>query len=119
MIEVFCTQAYLLFRGKNSFVLTDFELNVFRKWELNSPIQQTYLQNSIKRKESILVSLENGDLLRINLDNSFPITLLEYKVQITFFQFNRDMSMMLLIDVNKNLVVFKYDAETLELKQLF
>lgn len=53
------------------------------------------------------------------MDNIFPVVLLDYKVEITYFEVNTFMTQILIIDKNKNLLVYEFKPESLYLEQKF
>lgn len=83
-------------------IQTDFELRVLRSWHFESDITYTEFLPNSKRKESILVCLASGEILKMTADNSFPCQLFDYKVPISYSQASKDRQKLLVVDQNMN-----------------
>ena len=116
--KVFCTITYLIFKLKKSIILTDFQLNILKTWNFNYLINFINVYSCLKRKESAIVCLENGEIIKINFDNPFPVTILDYKLSILFFEFNENREKFLIIDKNFNFNLYQYNPENLSTTQL-
>ena len=116
-IHVYTLQANLLVVYPSFVLLTDFGLNTLKSWKFSSPVVFTKCFNGMKRKESMLVSLTNGELLKLSIDNPFTARLLDYKVPITYFELNSNRTKLLIVDDNANFVLYDYSIESLALKE--
>ena len=116
--KVFCTITYLIFKLKKSIILTDFNLNILKSWNFNYLINFVNVYSCLKRKESAIVCLENGEVIKINFDNPFPVTILDYKLSIKYFELNKKREKFMIIDKNYNFSLYNYNPETLSTTQI-
>lgn len=117
-IEVYALQANLLVVYPNFVLLTDFELKTLKSWKFSANIVYTRCYKGMKRKECLLLSLSNGELQKLSIDNPFTVRLLDYRVPITYFELNSNKSKVLIIDSNSNFVFYDYSIESLNLKEV-
>ena len=52
----------------------------------------------MKRRENIFLSLENGELHKLAIENPFSVVLLNYKVPIVKFDISKDKEHLIIID---------------------
>ncbi len=114
--DIVVTKANLLFRLSNKIILSDFELNILRTWVFKHPITHLHFFKGLKRKESCVISQKNGKLHLISLNNPFPVEILDYKLKIEIFKVNLLRDKYLLIDENKNLTLYTFIQESLEMR---
>lgn len=75
-----------------------------REWILDGKI--TYLKTigGPPRREHFIIGLSNGQVLKIFVDNSFPIQLYRASVGITKCDINVTKKKLAILDLNKNLI---------------
>ena len=84
-----------------------------REWVLESLIRYIKVLGGPAKKESLLVGLKNGNVMKIFIDNSFPIVLIKQNVPIRCVDISLGKTKLAVVDDNSNLSV--YDLVTKDL----
>lgn len=92
--------------------LYDFFGTVEREWVLTSPTTCLRVVGGPPRMEGILIGTEDGQVLKVFADNSFPIVLHNAGSRIRFADLNCSRKRLAVIDWNKNLLVIDLASQT-------
>ncbi|KAL9653142.1 hypothetical protein ABK040_006358 [Willaertia magna] len=84
----------------------DFKGNLQRIWELDTSIKYLKVIGGPPFKESLLVGLANGVVLKVFVDNPFPIQLLKHDYSIRCLDLNMTRRKLALVDQNNDLIVY-------------
>jgi intraflagellar transport protein 122 len=84
-----------------------------REWVLESLIRYIKVVGGPSKRENLLVGLKNGHVLKIFVDNSFPVVLIKQNVPIRCIDISPNKLKLAVVDDNSNLSV--YDLVTKEL----
>jgi intraflagellar transport protein 122 len=93
--------------------MMNFVGEIEREWILESLIRYIKVLGGPSKKESLLVGLKNGNVLKIFIDNSFPIVLIKQNVPIRCVDVSLGKTKLAVVDDNNNLSV--YDLVTKDL----
>lgn len=86
-----------------------------REWILEASITYVKVVSGPPKQESLLVGLANGVVVRIFIDNAFPIPITNQVSQIKLVDISADKTKIVLIDEHKSMFVF----DTKSMAQLF
>ena len=93
--------------------MMNFAGEIDREWMLESLIRYIKVIGGPPKKESLLVGLKNGNVLKIFIDNSFPVILIKQNVAIRCVDISPNKNKLAVVDDNSNLSV--YDLPTQKL----
>ena len=93
--------------------LMNFQGKKEREWVLDSSIRYIKVIGGPPGKEGLLVGLKNGTVLKIFVDNPFPIKLIKQTTAIRCLDLNCDRTKLAVVDENADCLV--YDVATKEL----
>lgn len=93
--------------------MMNFAGEIEREWVLESLIRYIKVLGGPAKKESLLIGLKNGNVLKIFIDNSFPIVLIKQNVPIRCVDISLGKTKLAVVDDNSNLSV--YDLVTKDL----
>lgn len=103
---IFCMEKKLSLMNLNG----DFE----REWILDSLIRYIKVIGGQQKREGLLVGLKNGTVLKIFLDNAFPVILCKQEVPIRCVDLSIEGKLLAIVDDNANLTVIDlHTKETL------
>nr|CAG4716983.1 unnamed protein product [Naegleria fowleri] len=100
------TYGNLIFCHEKELNLYDFKGNLQRVWDLDAPIKYIKVIGGPPFKESLLVGLSNGSILKIFVDNPFPVQLLKHDYSIRSLDLNMSRRKLALVDQNNDLMVY-------------
>ena len=100
------TYGNLIFCHEKELHLYDFKGNLQRVWDLEAPIKYIKVIGGPPFKEAILVGLANGSILKIFVDNPFPVQLLKHDYSIKSLDLNMSRRRLALVDQNNDLMVY-------------
>jgi len=92
--------------------LLNFKGDKEREWVLDAVIRYIKVVGGPPRKEGLLVGLKNGQVLKIYVDNLFPIPVVTHERAIRCLDLSASRRHLALVDHNANVVV--YDMHTQE-----
>ena len=92
--------------------MLSFSGDLVREWILESLIRYIKVLGGPEKRETLLVGLKNGKVLKIFTDNSFPIVLINQNVPIRCLDMSQSRKRLAVVDDNSNLTV--YDMITKE-----
>lgn len=86
-----------------------------REWVLEAPIKYVRVVSGPPKRESLIVALSNGVVVRIFIDNAFPIPLIKQTTSIKSVDISADKKKIVVIDDFESMFVY----DILSKKQLF
>lgn len=96
----------------NRMQLINFQGQIDREWNLESTIRYIKVIGGMPGKEGVLLGLKNGQVLKVFVDNSFPIILLKHIFPVKCVDISLYKQKVALVDEKSNLIVF--DLKTQE-----
>lgn len=104
--------SHALFANDNRIQVYNFLGELEREWILDAKV--TYLKTigGPPKREHALVGLANGQVLKLFVDNSFPITLYRTTVAVLKCEINVAKKKLAVLDLNKNLIGFDLISQT-------
>ncbi len=76
-----------------------------REWTMNAPVTFMKVVGGPSRKEGLLVGTEEGQVLKIFINNSFPVNLYTASAKVVSADLSASKKKLSVIDGNKNLIV--------------
>eukprot|EP00735_Rhodelphis_limneticus_P013896 TRINITY_DN7858_c0_g1::TRINITY_DN7858_c0_g1_i1::g.23657::m.23657 TRINITY_DN7858_c0_g1::TRINITY_DN7858_c0_g1_i1::g.23657 ORF type:complete len:1206 (-),score=375.70,sp/A8WGF4/IF122_XENTR/55.15/0.0,WD40/PF00400.27/1e+02,WD40/PF00400.27/1.8e-10,WD40/PF00400.27/5.9e+02,WD40/PF00400.27/14,WD40/PF00400.27/0.33,WD40/PF00400.27/13,WD40/PF00400.27/0.039,WD40/PF00400.27/1.9e+02,Coatomer_WDAD/PF04053.9/43,Coatomer_WDAD/PF04053.9/56,Coatomer_WDAD/PF04053.9/70,Coatomer_WDAD/PF04053.9/0.32,Coatomer_WDAD/PF040 len=107
------TSLHIILCQEKKLQLYNFEGHKEREWILESVIRYIKVIGGPSGKEGLLVGLKSGLVLKIFIDNPFPIQLIRHKVSIRCLDLSASRRKLAIVDENANVTV--YDVHTKEL----
>lgn len=92
------TSRNYLFSSENKLEMYGFSGEKEHEWSFDAPIRYIKVIGGPKGKESLLVALKDGQILKIFVNNAFPITLLQHKFPIMCVDINMTRSKLAVVD---------------------
>lgn len=77
-----------------------------REWILESQIKYVKVVSGPPKAESLLLGLQNGVVMRIFLDNAFPIPIVKQTTSISLVDISADKSKLVVIDDHQSMFVY-------------
>lgn len=90
---------------KKKLQLLKFSGDLEREWVFDAVIKCIKFVGGPPSRENILVGLSNGNVLKVFIDNSFPVVLFNHSVSIDSADLSVDKKKLAIVDDNKNLTV--------------
>jgi intraflagellar transport protein 122 len=109
---VVCTNHLVLCHEKRLQCLT-FEGIKEREWLMESPIRYIKVVGGPPGRECLLLGLKNGQVLKIYLDNAFPVSLVKASSAIRCLDLSASRKKLAVVDENNQCLV--YDVQKKEL----
>eukprot|EP00828_Plagiopyla_frontata_P043467 TRINITY_DN678_c0_g1_i2.p1 TRINITY_DN678_c0_g1~~TRINITY_DN678_c0_g1_i2.p1 ORF type:complete len:953 (-),score=153.20 TRINITY_DN678_c0_g1_i2:31-2889(-) len=106
------TSSYIILCLEQKLQMLSFSGDLVREWILESLIRYIKVLGGPEKRETLLVGLKNGKVLKIFTDNSFPIVLINQNVPIRCLDMSQSRKRLAVVDDNSNLTV--YDMITKE-----
>ena len=75
------------------------------EWVFESTIKCIKVIGGPTKKENILVGLNNGNVLKVFINNSFPVVLAQHSISIVVCDLSIDKKKLAIVDLNNNLTV--------------
>eukprot|EP00164_Ancoracysta_twista_P001588 GFYU01002082.1.p1 GENE.GFYU01002082.1~~GFYU01002082.1.p1 ORF type:complete len:1195 (-),score=419.63 GFYU01002082.1:77-3661(-) len=107
------TSNHIILCQEKRLLLYNFVGHKEREWILESVIRYIKVVGGPSGREGLLVGLKNGTILKIFIDNSFPIVLIKQKTSIRCLDLSASRNKLAVVDEHANLLV--YDLRTKEL----
>lgn len=104
--------SHALFSKDNRIQVFNFLGELEREWILDAKV--TYLRTigGPPKREHALVGLANGQVLKLFVDNSFPIVLYRTTVAVLKCEINVSKKKLAVLDLNKNLIGYDLITQT-------
>jgi len=84
-----------------------------REWILESQIKYVKVVSGPPKAESLLLGLQNGVVMRIFLDNAFPIPIVKQTTSISLVDISADKSKLVVIDDHQSMFVYDIKSQQL------
>eukprot|EP00898_Chlorokybus_atmophyticus_P005973 jgi/Chlat1/6377/Chrsp44S05756 len=97
--------------------LLDFHGQKEREWMLESIIRYIKVVGGPAGKEGLLVGLKNGNIVKIFIDNPFPIPLIKHTASIRCLDLSASRKKLAVVDENTNVVVYSLTTKELLLEE--
>lgn len=107
------TSQHIILCQEKKLQLYNFKGRKDREWVLDSVIRYIKVVGGPIGREGLLVGLKSGLVLKIFIDNSFPIQLIHHKTSIRCLDLSAARGKLALVDENTSVLV--YDTKTKEL----
>ena len=96
--NLFVTSQNLVLVFEKKIQLLAFTGILTKEWILESFIRYVKVISGPPKKESLLIGLQNGVVMRIFLDNAFPIPIVKQTTSIALVDINADKSKLVVVD---------------------
>lgn len=104
------TQHHLILCKDQKLSLINFEGESLREWVLESYVRYMKVLGGYPKREALLLGLRNGDVLKLFIDNTFPMLLVKQNVPVRSMDINQKKTKVAVVDDNSTLSV--YDLTT-------
>jgi len=110
---LFVLSQHLVLTFEKKVQLLSFSGILEREWVLDSSIRYVKTISGPPKRESLLVALKNGTVLKIFVDNAFPIPIVKQTTSIRLVDISSDKQKLAVVDDHNSL--FVYDVRSQEL----
>lgn len=93
--------------------IISFEGDIVHKWTFDSQIKFVKVMGGPKGKEGVLVGLKDGHVLKIFIDNPFPIALIQHKFSISSADINLSSKKIAIVDDEHTCSVYELAGKKL------
>lgn len=111
--NLFVTSQNLVFIFDKKIQLLAFTGILVREWILEASIKYVKVVSGPPKRESLLVGLDNGVVLRIFIDNAFPIPIVNQMTSIQLVDISADKTKIVLIDEHQSMFVYDIKSQQL------
>lgn len=108
---------HVLICSEQRLSLCNFNGEIEREWELESPIRFLQTNGGPPGRESILVGLKSGQVCKLFVDNQFPVTLVKHTSPIRCVALSLYRTKLAIVDDNDNLLVHDLKTQQLVFQQ--
>eukprot|EP00927_Polykrikos_kofoidii_P071466 TRINITY_DN6772_c0_g1_i1.p1 TRINITY_DN6772_c0_g1~~TRINITY_DN6772_c0_g1_i1.p1 ORF type:complete len:1294 (+),score=238.21 TRINITY_DN6772_c0_g1_i1:115-3996(+) len=84
-----------------------------REWNLDALIRYIKVVGGAPQREGLLVGLKNGHVLKIFVDNAFPVTLIKQATGVRCLDLSCRRKKLAVVDETSNLLVYDLDTQSL------
>mmetsp|Transcript_3049 Transcript_3049/g.4655 ORF Transcript_3049/g.4655 Transcript_3049/m.4655 type:complete len:1198 (+) Transcript_3049:84-3677(+) len=105
------TSLHIILCQEKKLQLYTFEGVKEREWVLDSVIRYIKVVGGPSGREGLLVGLKSGMVLKIFIDNPFPIQLVKHKTSIRCLDLSASRSQVAVVDENANCVVYNVNTK--------
>ena len=109
--NLFVTSQNLVFIFEKKIQLLAFTGILVREWILEAKIMYVKVVSGPPKRESLLVGLQNGVVLRIFIDNAFPIQIVNQMTSIKLVDISADKTKICLIDEHQSMFVYEIASQ--------
>lgn len=82
-----------------------------REWVLDSPIKYVKTVSGPPKRESLLVGLKNGSVMKIFIDNAFPIPIVKQTTSIRVVDISADKQKIAVVDDYNSMFVYDIKSQ--------
>jgi len=100
------TSSHIILCFEKSLQLYNFHGIKEREWSVDSLIRYIKVIGGPPLREALLVGLKNGSILKLFIDNPFPIQLLKHSVSIRCLDLSLNRDKLALVDEKSNIMVY-------------
>ena len=105
--QILATSLSLLFYTSNRLVMISYSGELLREWKFESEVGFAKVVGGAKGKESLLVGLKDGHILKVFVDNSFPISLIHHKFSVKVADLNCTGTKLAVVDEGSTCSVYE------------
>jgi len=84
-----------------------------REWNLDALIRYIKVVGGAPQREGLLIGLKNGHVMKIFVDNSFPVTLIKQATAVRCLDLSCRRKKLAVVDETSNLLVYDLDTQAL------
>ena len=110
------TTSHIILCQERKLQLLDFQGVMVREWILASVIRYIKVDGGKAGSEGVLVGLKDGTILKVYVDNAFPIELIKQSASIRCLDISIDRKRLAVVDSDNRILV--YDLATKEVSNL-
>lgn len=107
------TTHHIILCQERKLQLYSFKGNLEREWNLDALIRYIKVAGGAQMREGLLVGLKNGHVLKIFVDNSFPVTLIKQATAVRCLDLSCRRKKLAVVDETSNLLVYDLDTQQL------
>lgn len=111
--DLFVTSQNLVLVFEKKIQLLAFSDILVREWVLEAPIKYVRIVSGPPKRESLLVALQNGVVVRIFIDNAFPIPIVKQTTAIALVDISSDKKKIVVIDEHQSMFVYDIQSKKL------
>mmetsp|Transcript_56941 Transcript_56941/g.123236 ORF Transcript_56941/g.123236 Transcript_56941/m.123236 type:complete len:1277 (+) Transcript_56941:78-3908(+) len=107
------TTNHIILCQERKLQLFSFQGVLEREWNLDALIRYIKVVGGAPKREGLLVGLKNGHVMKIFVDNSFPVTLIKQATAVRCLDLSCRRKKLAVVDETSNLLVYDLDSQTL------
>jgi intraflagellar transport protein 122 len=107
------TTHHIILCQERKLQLYSFQGVLEREWNLDALIRYIKVIGGAAQREGLLVGLKNGHVLKIFVDNSFPVTLIKQATAVRCLDLSCRRKKLAVVDETSNLLVYDLETQTL------
>lgn len=107
------TTHHIILCQERKLQLYSFQGVLEREWNLDALIRYIKVVGGAPQREGLLVGLKNGHVMKIFVDNSFPVTLIKQSTAVRCLDLSCRRKKLAVVDETSNLLVYDLDTQIL------
>mmetsp|Transcript_50765 Transcript_50765/g.127362 ORF Transcript_50765/g.127362 Transcript_50765/m.127362 type:complete len:814 (-) Transcript_50765:217-2658(-) len=107
------TSHHIILCQERKLQLYAFSGQLEREWNLESLIRYIKVVGGPQKREGLLVGLKNGHILKIFVDNPFPVTLIKQATTVRCLDLSVSRKKLAVVDETANMLVYDLDSKQL------
>lgn len=107
------TTDHIILCQERKLQLYSFQGVLEREWNLDALIRYIKVVGGAPRREGLLVGLKNGHVMKIFVDNAFPVTLIKQATAVRCLDLSCRRKKLAVVDETSNLLVYDLDTQQL------
>mmetsp|Transcript_40077 Transcript_40077/g.89958 ORF Transcript_40077/g.89958 Transcript_40077/m.89958 type:complete len:1284 (-) Transcript_40077:23-3874(-) len=107
------TTHHIILCQERKLQLYSFQGVLEREWNLDALIRYIKVVGGAPQREGLLVGLKNGHVMKIFVDNAFPVTLIKQATAIRCLDLSCRRKKLAVVDETSNLLVYDLDTQAL------
>ncbi|CAL1157693.1 unnamed protein product, partial [Cladocopium goreaui] len=107
------TTNHIILCQERKLQLYSFQGVLEREWNLDALIRYIKVVGGAPRREGLLVGLKNGHVMKIFVDNAFPVTLIKQATAVRCLDLSCRRKKLAVVDETSNLLVYDLDTQQL------
>lgn len=107
------TTNHIILCQERKLQLYSFQGALEREWNLDALIRYIKVVGGAPKREGLLVGLKNGHVMKIFVDNAFPVTLIKQATAVRCLDLSCRRKKLAVVDETSNLLVYDLDTQQL------
>jgi len=107
------TTCHIILCQERKLQLFSFQGVLEREWNLDALIRYIKVVGGAAQREGLLVGLKNGHVMKIFVDNAFPVTLVKQATAVRCLDLSCRRKKLAVVDETANLLVYDLDTQSL------